>query len=79
MTINEAKARCSRSSEELVRHELARRVRQLEEEAQSEAKRRARNLVADALQRVAASHAAETTVVADRAPVRRHEGPNHRP
>ncbi len=49
-------------SEELVRHELARRVRQLEEEAAGEAKRRARNLVADALQRVAASHAAETTV-----------------
>jgi ribonuclease Y len=37
-------------------------VRQLEEEAQTEAKRRARNLVADALQRVAANHAAETTV-----------------
>ena len=36
-------------------------MRQLDEEAQSEAKRRARNLVADALQRVAASHAAETT------------------
>jgi ribonuclease Y len=36
-------------------------VRVLDEEAQSEAKRRARNLVADALQRVAASHAAETT------------------
>ena len=45
-----------------MRHELARRVRQLEEEARTEAKRRARNLVADALQRVAASHAAETTV-----------------
>jgi ribonuclease Y len=37
-------------------------VRQLEEEAQAEARRRARNLVADSLQRVAASHAAETTV-----------------
>ena len=49
-------------SEDLVRHELARRVRQIEEEARTEAKRRARNLVADALQRVAASHAAETTV-----------------
>ena len=34
----------------------------LEEEARAESKRRARNLVADALQRVAASHAAETTV-----------------
>jgi len=61
MTVNEAKARLLAQSEELVRHDLARRVRQLDEEAQSEAKRRARNLVADALQRVAASHAAETT------------------
>ncbi len=61
MTVNEAKARLLEQSEELVRHELARRVRQLDEEAQTEAKRRARNLVADALQRVAASHAAETT------------------
>jgi ribonuclease Y len=62
MTIGEAKAHLLESSEELVRHELARRVRQLEEEARLEAKRKARNLVADALQRVAASHAAETTV-----------------
>src|SRR5437762_1136197 len=62
MTTNEAKAHLLDRSEDLVRHELARRVRQLEEEAQTEAKRRARNLVADALQRVAANHAAETTV-----------------
>jgi len=61
MTVNEAKARLLAQSEELVRHDLARRVRQLDEEAQAEAKRRARNLVADALQRVAASHASETT------------------
>src|SRR5439155_8232098 len=62
MTTNEAKAHLLSRSEELIRHELARRVRQLEEEAQTEAKRRARNLVADALQRVAANHASETTV-----------------
>jgi ribonucrease Y len=62
MTIEEAKGYMLGRSEELVRHELARSVRQLEEEARNEAKRRARNLVADALQRVAASHAAETTV-----------------
>jgi ribonuclease Y len=62
MTTGEAKARILEQSEEQVRHELAGRVRQLEEEAASEAKRRARNLVADALQRVAASAAAETTV-----------------
>jgi len=41
---------------------MARMVRQIEEEAQTDAKQRARNLVADALQRVAGSHAAETTV-----------------
>ncbi|MBD0330404.1 MAG: ribonuclease Y [Thermoleophilia bacterium] len=62
MTVGEAKQQLLERSDELVRHELARRVRQLDEEAQAEAKRRARNLVADALQRVAASHAAETTV-----------------
>jgi ribonuclease Y len=62
MTVGEAKAQLLERSEDLIRHELARRVRQLEEEARGEAKRKARNLVADALQRVAASHAAETTV-----------------
>jgi ribonucrease Y len=62
MTVGEAKAQVLERSEDLVRHELARRVRQLEEEARGEAKRKARSLVADALQRVAASHAAETTV-----------------
>src|SRR6266498_550624 len=62
MTVNEAKAHLLERSEELIRHELARRVRQAEEEARGEAKRRARNLVADALQRVAANHASETTV-----------------
>jgi ribonuclease Y len=62
LTIAEAKAEILSRSEELVRHDLARRVRLLEEEAQAEARRRARNLVADSLQRVAASHAAETTV-----------------
>ena len=62
MTVNQAKAHLLERSEELIRHELARRVRQEEEEARTESKRRARSLVADALQRVAASHAAETTV-----------------
>src|SRR5438093_4942350 len=62
MTVNEAKAHLLERSEDLIRHELARFVRQAEEEARAEAKRRARNLVADALQRVAANHASETTV-----------------
>jgi len=62
MTVGEARQRLLTESEEDIRHVLAGRVRQLEEEAANEAKRRARNLVADALQRVAASAAAESTV-----------------
>ncbi len=62
LTVEEAKREVLERTEELVRHDLGRMVRQLEEEARTDAKRRARNLVADALQRVAASHAAETTV-----------------
>src|SRR5215208_7793902 len=62
LTVADAKRQVVAAAEEQVRHELAGRVRQLEEEAATEAKRRARNLVADALQRVAASAAAETTV-----------------
>jgi ribonucrease Y len=62
LTVEEAKRHVLERTEELVRHDLGRMVRQMEEEARTDAKRRARNLVADALQRVAASHAAETTV-----------------
>jgi ribonucrease Y len=62
MTLGEARQLLLERSEDLVRHELARTVRQMEEEARAEARRRARALVADALQRVAASHTAETTV-----------------
>jgi ribonucrease Y len=62
MTLGEAKATVLERSQDLVRHELARAVRQMEEEARGEARRRARALIADALQRVAASHTAETTV-----------------
>ena len=62
LTQAEAKGVLLERGEEQARHELARRVRTLEGEARAESKRRARNLVADALQRVAASHTAETTV-----------------
>jgi ribonuclease Y len=62
LTQAEARALVLERGEEQARHELARRVRTLEDEARAESKRRARNLVADALQRVAASHTAETTV-----------------
>ncbi|MGI8861583.1 MAG: Rnase Y domain-containing protein, partial [Gaiellaceae bacterium] len=62
MTVHEAKQQLLERSTDLVRHELAREVRQMEEEARSEARRRARALIADSLQRVAASHTAEATV-----------------
>jgi ribonuclease Y len=62
MTTADAKRHLMERAEELTRREMAHMVRAVEEEAQADAKRRARNLVADALQRVAASHAAETTV-----------------
>jgi len=62
LTLGEARQHVLERSEDLVRHELARSVRQMEEEARTDARRRARTLVADALQRVAASHTAETTV-----------------
>ena len=62
LTVAEAKAHLLERSQDLIRHELARSVRQQEEEARTEARRRARALVADALQRVAANHTAETTV-----------------
>ena len=79
MTVNEAKTRLLAQSEELVRHDLARRVRQLDEEAQAEAKRRA----TESRRRRAAARRREPClrdhVLADRAPVRRHERPDHRP
>jgi ribonuclease Y len=62
LTVHEAKQQLLERSKDLVRHELARDVRQMEEEARADARRRARALVADSLQRVAASHTAEATV-----------------
>jgi ribonuclease Y len=62
LTVAEAKQHLLERSQDLIRHELARSVRQQEEEARTESRRRARALIADALQRVAASHTAETTV-----------------
>jgi len=62
LTVHEAKQQLLERSKDLVRHELARDVRQMEEEARADSRRRARALVADSLQRVAASHTAEATV-----------------
>ena len=48
--------------EEQARHEKARVVRQVEEEARRDAVRRSRNILSTCMQRLAAGHAAETTV-----------------
>jgi ribonuclease Y len=62
LTVHEAREQLLERSKDLIRHELARDVRQMDEEARADARRRARALVADSLQRVAASHTAEATV-----------------
>ena len=48
--------------EEQAKHESARRIRQIEEETKREAERRVRNILSVVMQRLAAGHAAETTV-----------------
>src|SRR6201985_2545042 len=48
--------------EEQARHDAARRTRQIEEETKREAERRVRNILSVVMQRLAAGHAAETTV-----------------
>ena len=48
--------------EEQARHESARKIREIEEETKREAERRVRNILSVVMQRLAAGHAAETTV-----------------
>jgi ribonuclease Y len=48
--------------EEQARHESARLIRQIEEETKRDAERRVRNILSVCMQRLAAGHAAETTV-----------------
>ena len=48
--------------EDGARHLAARRIRQIEEETKREAERRVRNILSVCMQRLAAGHAAETTV-----------------
>ena len=48
--------------EDQIRHECARKVRQIEEETKRDADRRVRNILSVVMQRMAAGHAAETTV-----------------
>jgi ribonuclease Y len=62
LTRSQARQALLRDVEEAARHEKSRLVRQIEEETRREAGRRSRNILAACMQRLAAGHAAETTV-----------------
>ena len=58
----QAKQLLLKELEDQIRHDAARLVRQIEEETKRDAERRVRNILAVVMQRLAAGHAAETTV-----------------
>jgi len=62
MTVSQAKQILLREVEDAARHDSARLIRQVEEETKRDAERRARSILAVCMQRMAAGHAAETTV-----------------
>jgi ribonuclease Y len=62
LSASQAKALLLKELEDQVRHESARRVRAIEEETKRDAERRVRNILSVVMQRLAAGHAAETTV-----------------
>ncbi|WP_372790012.1 ribonuclease Y [Paraconexibacter sp.] len=62
LTAGEAKQALLKEVEDQARHDRARLLRQIEEETKRDAERRVRSILAVAMQRLAASHAAETTV-----------------
>jgi ribonuclease Y len=57
-----AKEQLVEQMEDAARHDAARRVRQIEDDTRREAERRVRNILSVVMQRLAAGHAAETTV-----------------
>jgi ribonucrease Y len=57
-----AKQMLLKEIEDQAKHDAARRIRQIEEETKREADRRVRNILSVCMQRLAAGHAAETTV-----------------
>lgn len=61
-TAEEAKQYLLKDLESQIRHEAAMLVKEVEQQTKDEAERRAKNIVAFAIQKVAADHAAETTV-----------------
>jgi ribonuclease Y len=62
LTAGQAKHALLKDVEDQARHDSARVIRQVEEETKRDAERRVRSILSVAMQRLAASHAAETTV-----------------
>jgi ribonucrease Y len=62
MSAAQAKQVLLKEVEDQARHDSARLIRQIEEETKRDADRRVRNILSVCMQRVAAGHAAETTV-----------------
>jgi ribonuclease Y len=62
LSAGQAKQVMMRELEDELRHESARLIRQVEEETRRDADRRSRSILAAVMQRVASSHAMETTV-----------------
>jgi ribonuclease Y len=62
LSAGQAKERLMREITDQVRHESAREIRQIEEQTKRDAERRVRSILSVAMQRLAARHAAETTV-----------------
>jgi ribonuclease Y len=62
MSAGQAKQALLKEAEDQARHDSARVIRQVEDETKRDAERRVRSILSVAMQRLAASHAAETTV-----------------
>jgi ribonuclease Y len=62
LSAGQAKQALLKDIEDQARHDSARIIRQVEEETKRDAERRVRSILSVAMQRLAASHAAETTV-----------------
>jgi ribonucrease Y len=62
MSAGKAKQLLLKELEDQARHDSARLIRQIEEETKRDAERRVRNILSVCMQRLAAGHAAETTV-----------------
>jgi ribonuclease Y len=62
LSAGQAKERLMREITDQVHHESAREIRQIEEQTKRDAERRVRSILSVAMQRLAARHAAETTV-----------------